>query len=278
MAGTGAKTEDHLAIRFPGWKDALAAEPIDPGLRERHRRAVFGFLKHCKEQRTAASVASIRAYLAITADVGAREALRWFFKASRAASPAPAGTRPSDRRVPAVEVVAREAGLAPAQGEPVRFPGWKAVLARAEIEIEVKESHRRAIISFLKHCKELRAPATVERVRHHLAAHPQDRDGLRWFFRAAAEARTGSEENDAASMRAVSGPSHGASGHGDVPTRRRARHPDRQPGETGNYADPAAASPAAAAGVVGAASHSSTAGAPPARWRSDVPPRTGSAT
>ncbi len=70
---------------------------------------------------------------------------------------------------------------------PISFPGWKDALGQAALAPEVRERHRRAILSLLKRCKDRRAPVSVALIREHLAASadPSAREALRWFYRAA---------------------------------------------------------------------------------------------
>jgi hypothetical protein len=72
-------------ISFPQWRDALAAEPIAPAVREQRARAIIAFLGFCKRQHAGASVILIKAYLAQLPEQGrsgAREALRWWYRAA----------------------------------------------------------------------------------------------------------------------------------------------------------------------------------------------------
>lgn len=71
---------ERTPLQFPRWKEALAHAPIPPVTRERWRRALLSFLRHCKQTRSPATVALIRGYLATSRDAGAREALRWFYR------------------------------------------------------------------------------------------------------------------------------------------------------------------------------------------------------
>ena len=70
---------------------------------------------------------------------------------------------------------------------PISFPGWKNELGRAALPLNRREAHRRAIITFLKFCKDAHTPASVASIRRHLAASPDPvaREALRWFYRAA---------------------------------------------------------------------------------------------
>lgn len=60
---------------------------MPPGTKARHAKEIIAFLHQCKRQRTPASVAFIKIYLAglegKMADGSAREALRWFFAAAK---------------------------------------------------------------------------------------------------------------------------------------------------------------------------------------------------
>ena len=66
----------------------------------------------------------------------------------------------------------------------ISFPQWKEALARAPLPADTREGYRRAILGFLKRCKDRRAPASVFLIREHLAS-PEGagaREGLRWFY------------------------------------------------------------------------------------------------
>ena len=71
---------------------------------------------------------------------------------------------------------------------PVSFPEWKEALAEAALTPATKTAFTREIISFLKHCKTGRAPATTELAKLYLAWRETQATGpaseaLRWFFR-----------------------------------------------------------------------------------------------
>ena len=78
---------------------------------------------------------------------------------------------------------------------PISFPAWKEALGSAALPPEVRERHRRAIITFLKFCKDSHAPASVVMIRQHLEAMPDPaaREALRWFYRAAASSGSSAE-------------------------------------------------------------------------------------
>ncbi|MFI5357605.1 MAG: hypothetical protein ACHQ4G_09740 [Opitutales bacterium] len=43
----------------------------------------------------------------------------------------------------------------------MRLPNWKVALARASLDAAERETYRRAILTFLKYCKDQHAPASV---------------------------------------------------------------------------------------------------------------------
>ena len=79
--------DDRQPISFPDWKVALDRAALPPETRERFRRAIITFLKRCKAEHAPASVVLIRRHLEGSRDPGAREALRWFYRAADEASP-----------------------------------------------------------------------------------------------------------------------------------------------------------------------------------------------
>lgn len=74
----------------------------------------------------------------------------------------------------------------PNHADIVQFPDWKQALATANLAPGVREGHRRAILTFLKYCKERRAPASVAVIREYLRVNPAHRTALRWFYQAGA--------------------------------------------------------------------------------------------
>ncbi len=72
---------------------------------------------------------------------------------------------------------------------PVSFAASSAVLRSSPVPWPIKESHRRVILGFLRHCKVTKHPATVTHAKDYLQARAQASDptegaveGLRWFF------------------------------------------------------------------------------------------------
>lgn len=71
--------------------------------------------------------------------------------------------------------------------EPVSFPDWKTVLAKAALSEAAKAEWAREIIAFLRHCKARRAAATTEVAKGYLAEREsrgpgRAREALRWFY------------------------------------------------------------------------------------------------
>jgi integron integrase len=102
--------------------------------------------------------------------------------------------------------------------QPVSFPDWKETLAREPLEAVLRAAYTREIISFLKHCKTCRAPATVELVKRYLpererATTAPARDALRWFF------RTGISRVSAGDATRRSEPSHSTTPVGTIAIR-----------------------------------------------------------
>lgn len=73
--------------------------------------------------------------------------------------------------------------------QPISFPRWKDALAQANLDPALEAIYAREIISFLKHCKTLHAPATIGLAKQYLlmrekATNAPAREALRWFYRA----------------------------------------------------------------------------------------------
>ena len=100
---------EHQTISFPAWNESLAAAALPGQLREQHRRAILSFLRHCKVTRQTVTIAGVKAYLARLSPAEAtpaREALLWFFKASRSDS-----SRAPDSAVGRISVTERSDSL-----------------------------------------------------------------------------------------------------------------------------------------------------------------------
>ena len=80
-------------------------------------------------------------------------------------------------------------------GRPVSFPRWWATLATAKLSADERWRYATEIRRFLKYCQILNAPMNRSRAREYLAivplvaARPDARCALRWYFRAARVAR-----------------------------------------------------------------------------------------
>ena len=73
---------------------------------------------------------------------------------------------------------------------PVSFPGWKDALAISGESAARQSVFTQEIIAFLRRCKQLHSPASVELAKQYLGTLPTQgetdaRVALRWFFRAA---------------------------------------------------------------------------------------------
>lgn len=71
---------------------------------------------------------------------------------------------------------------------PISFAHWKQALAATTLSPDLRVAFEREIITFLKHCKDLRTPATVELARQYVQSDKERRKGpvreaLRWFVR-----------------------------------------------------------------------------------------------
>jgi hypothetical protein len=82
----GLPTDERAPISFLNWKQALDKEAISFAQRMEFTREVFAFLKFCKARHAPVSIMGIKIYLEEREKQGpgrAREALRWFVRASR---------------------------------------------------------------------------------------------------------------------------------------------------------------------------------------------------
>ena len=133
------------------------------------------------------------------------------------------------RRVPAP-------APAPDDHQPISFSSWKEALAHAALAPEVRERHRRAILTLLKLCKERRAPASVALIKQYLATarDPTARPALRWFYRAAREAAQAAGKGEKRESGKVENEPDGeGGGRGASPTWRRGDVPARAAADLG---------------------------------------------
>jgi integron integrase len=76
-------------ISFPTWAQSLRLAPFDQLLKDQYQRAVLDYLRWCRENHFAASVASAKQFLGRPSDPLTHEraiaGLRWLFSAARAA-------------------------------------------------------------------------------------------------------------------------------------------------------------------------------------------------
>ncbi|MGH7957342.1 MAG: phage integrase N-terminal SAM-like domain-containing protein, partial [Opitutaceae bacterium] len=101
MAFDGTQSE-HEALYFPDWADVLAAADLAPAVRWSYKDDIIAFLRFCKLARAPANVIMIRQFLARPHPNPAqlREALRWLFRAGRAAGAFKPASVSGGRRMP----------------------------------------------------------------------------------------------------------------------------------------------------------------------------------
>ena len=81
--------DERKGVKFPDWKERLAAEPWPWAVKQQATRDIIGFLRHCRELHSPACIAVAKDYLARreaqaeTGQSSPRVALRWFFVAAR---------------------------------------------------------------------------------------------------------------------------------------------------------------------------------------------------
>lgn len=72
------------------------------------------------------------------------------------------------------------------KGGPISFPTWKQALVATDLSWEDRAAFEREIIVFLKHCKALHSPVTLELARQYVVQARRTgptREALRWFVR-----------------------------------------------------------------------------------------------
>jgi len=83
-----------------------------------------------------------------------------------------------------------------AWGEPVSFPEWSEILALEPFDAQMRARFAKAIISYLRHCRDFHERASIAGAKRYLEAGtpkgPIDRDALRWFFLAHRRVHEGS--------------------------------------------------------------------------------------
>jgi hypothetical protein len=87
---------------------------------------------------------------------------------------------------PAAAISPKTGGGKPAWGEPVSFPEWSEILALEPLDAQMRARFAKAIISYLRHCRDFHERASIDGAKRYLEAGtpkgPIDRDALRWFF------------------------------------------------------------------------------------------------
>jgi integron integrase len=115
-------------VWFPDWSQALARSSLPFSTQAAHRRAILGFLKHCKSQRCPATVAAAKAYLHSAAGhaPGTREGLRWFFQTARSEPNRGSHERP----LPARDLEAGDRSVPRLAADDLGASDWEAQLTR----------------------------------------------------------------------------------------------------------------------------------------------------
>jgi integron integrase len=129
-------------VSFPRWREVLHNEPFSPEQMRTHEGEIFAFLKHLKQARRRASVASVLEYLQGLEEQGkpteaARAALRWFFLA--AAHQAQSGAEQIAPRAESVPVIRIEQGD---QGGPPWEQRMVTVLRARHLKWRTEEAYR----------------------------------------------------------------------------------------------------------------------------------------
>ncbi len=112
MSAPDASHDERAPINFPDWKAALERAELAPGVREQYRRAILSLLRRCKQEKAPATVALIRRHLEAEGGPGAREALRWFYRAAKSGNPPTLRSGATSRRTES-EGRRREGGTHP---------------------------------------------------------------------------------------------------------------------------------------------------------------------
>jgi integron integrase len=120
-------------VSFPQWKVALAAASLSPQTKAAYLKEIITFLRHCKTSHSPATAELARQYLLVrerATSAPAREALRWFYRAARAAIsaqglPAPAGP---------ARLAARPIRVPPPAAQDLGGADWERDLVKAARE------------------------------------------------------------------------------------------------------------------------------------------------
>lgn len=94
---------------------------------------------------------------------------------------------------------------------PISFPDWKTALFEARLDSRTEAAYHREIVSFLRHCKLRRSPATVEIAKSYMEERERQtaapvRGALRWWFRAARRVGDGGRTSGQNASRVESAP------------------------------------------------------------------------
>ena len=85
----GRTVSEHDSLFFTDWKESLGSAGLPLTVKARYEREILRFLHHCSQRHASARVSLTRQYLErdATQNAEARDALRWLFRAGRAAAP-----------------------------------------------------------------------------------------------------------------------------------------------------------------------------------------------
>jgi hypothetical protein len=121
-------------VSFSAWSQALEESGLPSALRTGFRRAILGFLKHCKSLRCPASIGVANTYLAQQAGqeypgAKTRDGLRWFFIAAQGSTEPEAA--PFAGRLPATSNGPLAHGaIPPLSADDLGESNWEAALIR----------------------------------------------------------------------------------------------------------------------------------------------------
>lgn len=133
----------HDPVSFPDWKSELQRSAFGDAAKHIFAREIIGFLRHCKNRRAPATAQLAKAYIEAREQqtrAPVRDALRWWFRAAKAAaapgrspedsSPALSLTRDVGRPVP--PPAAQDLGASPWERELIRAARERGFLWRTE--------------------------------------------------------------------------------------------------------------------------------------------------
>jgi integron integrase len=98
----------------------------------------------------------------------------------------PPSERPRINLLTTAIITTKTGGGHPAWEDPVSFPEWHEILALEPLDALTRERFGKAIISYLRYCRDAHERASIAGAKRYLEAGaqrgPLHRDALRWFF------------------------------------------------------------------------------------------------